>query len=81
MAKRKTTKKSTQTSLFSFSAETIDSIIGVILVALSLLVFFATQETAAHGDTPLLGKYLSQIGIILFGEYYRILFAPILFGL
>ena len=60
MAKRKT-KKTTpvQTSIFDYiSEETKNIIIGIILIAIALLVFFSTQETTSNGNAPILGAYL-----------------------
>ncbi len=52
-----------------------DILAGGILLTLAALMFLATSEAS------IAGKYLSIIGMSLFGEYYRWIFSPILTAL
>ncbi|MBS9783783.1 DNA translocase FtsK [Candidatus Gracilibacteria bacterium] len=76
---RRTTKRRTKKSTSSFLGSDFYHIcIGTLLIILAVLVFFSTQEVTTTGNAPLIGKYLSKAGTLLFGkEYYRWIFSPI----
>jgi S-DNA-T family DNA segregation ATPase FtsK/SpoIIIE len=64
-------KKSTRSNPF-FTFEMQNILAGSILVTLGALMFLSTAETSV------IGKYFSSLWIVLFGEYYRYIFSPIL---
>lgn len=67
VARRKSQPKH---SLFTFEFQNI--LAGSILIILGMLMFLATKETS------IVGKYLSEAGLLLFGNGYRFIFSPIL---
>lgn len=77
MATRKNTKKSKQTHISTFSPEMQNIFAGIISLAIGLLVFFSTQSNNGN-ELPTLGKLLQNFGFFLFGEPFRLIFAPIL---
>ncbi len=73
MAKKKTTYK--KNPLFTREFQNI--VAGGILVMLAILVLFSTKDTTTSGNMPIIGRYLSEMGVFLFGEQYRLIFSPI----
>lgn len=64
---RRTTKRRTKKSTSSFLGSDFYHIcIGTLLIILAVLVFFSTQEVTTTGNAPLIGKYLSKAGTLLF---------------
>jgi DNA segregation ATPase FtsK/SpoIIIE, S-DNA-T family len=55
-----------------FTVELQNILASLILVILGLVMFFATQETS------IIGGYFASFWKVLFGEYFRIIFSPIL---
>lgn len=80
MASRKTTKKSKQTSLPAINPDTQNMMIGIFLIAISLLFFFTTQDPT-NGEMPVIGQFLRGIGLYLFGPYFQWIFSPVLLAL
>lgn len=73
---KKTIQKKTQTP--QFSPQTVNILIGIFLVTISILAFFASTETNQLGQKPLLWQYFSIAGKWLFWEHFIWIFSPIL---
>lgn len=76
MPPRKNSRKSKQTQIPYLSQESQNIIAGIILLAVAILAIFSTQSSGT--EMPIIGQYLQEALVFLFGANFRIIFAPIL---